>query len=311
MKIQGNSNLNAHAYGQIKRQQAQGEQTTPTPFSERTGAQTSPQTTSTEKLNIGKVEGVIRNLQEGHYKGVAQLRLSIVHAERFQQVASQASVEVFEAEGESLTAAVQDKIASLFTSFDTTGELESSAEKLASLDLDGAMKAFEDAVVSGKEGAESGQPTIQAFTDLYTAAFQALVSKLDPVETSSVNGITAPELPVVADADAASAATEELVEGAAAQPSQAATSEVGQEQTGGSAELDALKDWFSGVLERTVESIQSQVDTLSTPPLTAQRSGKGAAYEKFLAVYQEIYGIKEQQPDASLAGETDAITTEA
>ena len=95
MKIQGNPGHSVHAYGQIKRQpQAQAEQTNTAKPSDSVEAEASTQATSIDQLNIGEAKGVIRHLQEGHYQGVAQLRLSIVHAERFQQAASQATGEV-------------------------------------------------------------------------------------------------------------------------------------------------------------------------------------------------------------------------
>ncbi|MFT5728376.1 MAG: hypothetical protein ACI8PB_002529 [Desulforhopalus sp.] len=311
MKIQGNPDHSAHAYGQIKQQQqAKAEQTnTPKP-SDSIEAETSSQATSTDQLNIGEAKGVIRHLQEGHYQGVAQLRLSIVHAERFQQAASQATVEVLDAEGEQLTTAVRDKIALLYTPLNNPDELDSGAEALASLDVEGAIKAFEETVASGKEGSESGKPAIETFRDLYSTAFRALIDKLEPVDYQPVNDIAAPVQPVPGDEDEGNVTTDEFAEGDTTQPPQAAT-DVAQEQAGITVDLTALEDWFNGVLDSSVEAIQNQVATVSAPPLSSQPAGNGAAYEKFMAVYEEFYGTTEQQPNSISPRETDPIDTEA
>jgi hypothetical protein len=297
MKIQGNPSHSAHANGQIKRQQqAQVEHTNTAKFSDRIKAESSTQATSTDQLNIGKAEGVIQHLQEGQYKGVAQLRLSIVHAERFQLAASQATAEVLETEGEQLTTAVRDKIESLYPPLNSPKEMDSSAEALVSLDVAGAMKAFEEAVASGKEGSESGQPTIETFRDLYSTAFQALIEKLESVDSQPVNDIANPVQPVPGDEAGGNLTTDEFAVGGATQPPQAAN-DVEQEQAGTTVDLAALVEWFDGVLGSSVDAIQNQVATISAPPLPSQPTGNGAAYEKFLAVYEELYGTTKQQPD--------------
>jgi len=312
MKIQSNLSHSANPYGQIKRQQqASSRQVTTAKFSESIAAETSPRTTSTERLDIGKAEGVIRNLQEGHYKGVAQLRLSIVHAERFQQAASQATAEVFESEGEQLTAAVREKMASLFSASENTGNLESGTGAGASLDLDGALKAFEEAVITGKEGLESGSLTIQAFTDLYSAAFQALTEKLNPVDAQSVNEFAKSLQSVVSEEVEGEGITDGLVEAGSVQSAQAANVDTEQDQGGVDAGVSALNAWFAEALKNSVDAIQNQVDTLSTPPLTGKPEGRGAAYENFLAIYEGIYGKTETQADNTASAENGSIDTDA
>ena len=311
MKIQGNPGHSAHAYGQIKRQQqAQAEQTYKAKPSDNLEAKASTQATSTDQLNIGEAKGVIRHLQEGHYQGVAQLRLSIVHAERFQQAASHATVEVLDAEGDQLTIAVRDKVSSLYTPLNNPAEMESSAEALASLDVEGAIKAFEETVASAKEGSESGQPTIETFRDLYSSAFQALIDKLEPVDSQPANDIADPVQSVPGDEDEGNVTTDEFAEDGTKQPLEAAT-DVEQAQAGITVDLAAMKEWFNGVLDSSVEAIQNQVITISAPPLPSQPAGNGAAYEKFLAVYEELYGTTEQQLDTIPLGETNTINTEA
>lgn len=311
MKIQGNPGHSAHAYGQIKRQQqALAGQTYKAKPSDNIEAKASTQATSTDQLNIGEAKGVIRHLQEGHYQGVAQLHLSIVHAERFQQAASQATVEVLDAEGDQLTTAVRDKVSSMYTPLNNPEEMESSAVALASLDVEGAIKAFEETVASGKEGSESGQPTIETFRDLYSTAFQALIDKLEPVDSQPANDIAAPVQPVPGDEDEGNVATDEFAEGGTKQPLEA-TIDVEQAQAGITVDLAALEEWFNGVLDSSVEAIQNQVATTSAPPLPSQPAGNGAAYEKFMAVYEELYGTTEQQLDTIPPGETNTINTEA
>lgn len=311
MKIQGNPGHSAHAYGQIKRQQqAQAEQTYKTKLSDSIETEAPTQAISRDQLNIGEAKGVIQHLQEGHYQPVAQLRLSIVHAERFQQAASQATEEVLNAEGDQLTTAVRDEISSLYTPVNNPEKMESSAEALASLDVEGAIKAFEETVVSGKEGSESGQPTVETFRGLYSTAFQALIDKLEPVVSQPANDIADPIQPVPGDEDQGKITTDEFAEGGTTQSPQA-TTDVEQEQAGITVDLADLEEWFNGVLDSSVEAIQTQVAMISAPPLPSQPAGNGAAYEKFLAVYEELFGTAEQQLDTIPPRETDNIDTEA
>jgi len=310
VKIQGNPDQSAQAYGQIKRQQQTlAEQTYKAKPSDSNENEASTQAPPTEELNIGEAKGVIQHLQEGHYQGVAQLRLSIVHAEQFKQAASQATLEVLDAGGDQLTIEVRDKIFSLYTPLNKTEEMESSTETLASLDVEGALKAFEEIVVSGKEGSGSEQPTIETFRDLYSTAFQALIDKLESVDSQPANYIAESVQPEPGDEDEGNVTTNEFAEGGTTQPPQA-TADVEQEKAGITVDLPALKEWFSGVLDSSVEAIQNQVATISAPPLPSQPAGNGAAYEKFLAAYEELYGTNEQQLDTIPPGETDAIDTE-
>lgn len=311
MKIESNQSHSAHAYGQIKRQQqAQAEQTNTAKPADSIEDKASTQATSTDRLNIGEAKGVIQHLQEGHYKGVAQLRLSIVHAERFQQAASQETSEILEVEGKQLTTAVRDKLASLYPPLNNPEDVETSTETEAPLDVEGAMKAFEEAVTSGKESSESGQLTIETFRDIYSSAFQALLDKLEPVDSQPGNDIADPVQTMPGNEDEGNVTTDELAEGGTTQPPQAAA-DLEQDLTIITADLDALKEWYSGVLDSSMETIQNQVASISAPPLPSQPAGNGAAYEKFLAVYEELYGTSEQQPDTNPPGETGTIETEA
>jgi len=310
LKIQGNPGQNAQAYGQIKRQQQTlAEQTYKAKPSDSSENKASAQATPIEQLNIGAAKGVIQHLQEGHYQGVAQLRLAIVHAEQFKQAASQATLEVLDAEGDQLTLEVRDKISSLYTPLNKTEEVDSSAETLASVDVEGALKAFEEIVLSGKEGSGSEQPTIETFRDLYTTAFQALIDKLESVDSQPANYIADSVQPMPGEEDEGNVTTSVFAEGGTTQPLQA-TTDVEQEQVGITVDLPALKEWFSGVLDSSVEAIQNQVATISAPPLPSQPAGNGAAYEKFLAVYEELYGTTEQHLETIPPEETEAIDTE-
>jgi len=199
-------------------------------------------------------------------------------------------------------------MASLSAALNNTEETGGSTETLASLDLEGAMMAFEEAVKSGANSSEGEQPSIETFRDLYSTAFQALVDKLYPVDSQSVNDNAATVQSVTGEEVEGEATTDESGEGATVE---AVTTDAEEEQAGISTELAALQEWFNETLNTSVEAIQNQIDTISAPPLPSQPSGNGAAYEKFLAVYKELYGATAQQPDLNSSVETGAIETEA
>lgn len=305
MNIQGTSaQNNAHAYGQIKRQQqeAQVEQSNTAKIPDGTKTESSNLQTPTDQINIGEAEGVIRNLQEGHYKGVAQLRLSIIHAERFQQAGSQEAVNAIGTVGDNLTSSVREEIESFYLPSEGGA---ASTEPTVPENVETAIKEFEAAVASSQEGPENEPPPIETFEELYRTAFLELLGKLDdsqPVEEgeSSVQVIRS-------EGNEGDITISELVEDTA--ESQLTTTEVEQEVTGVAANLDELEEWFNGELDSLVEQIQSQIDTIS-PPLPRQPTGNGAAYEKFLSAYENLYGTTGQQTVSTPLGETNTIGTE-
>lgn len=301
MNIQGTSaQNNAHAYGQIKRQQqeAQVEQSNTAKTPEDTETESSTLQPPTDQINIGEAEGVIRNLQEGHYKGVAQLRLSVVHAERFQQAASQEAANVIGTEGDNLTSSVREKIESIYIPSEVVA---ASTEPAVPENVETAIKEFEAAVASSQEGPENEPPTIETFEELYSTAFLDLLGKLGDSQPVAVQAIPS-------ERNEGGIAISELVEDTA--ESQPTTTGVEQEATGVAADLEELKVWFNGELDSSVEQILSQINTISTPPLPSQPTGNGAAYEKFLLAYENLYGTTEQQTVSTPPGETNTIKTE-
>lgn len=51
-----------------------------------------------------------------------------------------------------------------------------------------------------------------------------------------------------------------------------------------------LRETLRGIFEKTITSLQDSVDALALPPLS-EPHGNGRAFEKFLAIYNERYGI--------------------
>jgi len=307
MNIQSTSaQNNAHGYGQIKRQQqeAQFEQSNTNKTPDVVKTESSTIQTPTDPIDIGEAEGVIRNLQKGHYKGVAQLRLSVVHAERFQQAASQEAAKVIDTEGGNLTSSIREKIESFYTPSEVVAD---STEPAVPENVETAIKEFEAAVASSQEGPENEPPTIETFKKLYSTAFLDLLGKLGDSEPVEEGEGSVQAIPIKGSEE--DIAISELVEDTA--ESQPTTTVVEQEAIGVAADLNELKVWFNGELDSSLEKIQSQVDTISTPPLPSQPTGNGAAYVKFLSAYEKLYGTTGQQTVSTPLGETNTIETEA
>jgi hypothetical protein len=209
------------------------------------------------KAGKPKVPGVIRLLEAGHFKGVADVRLRINFHE-------QLSARAAERAGAELNAGIDGLVQIVGRETDTL---------LASLALDeptaakvsGLIASFEDAMRSEAAAGGATDPEAlgaslsSAFID-FTSALRELIAPSEPEQTSVKNE---PGLP------------EDEIDPATADP-------VGDP-------LAALTSAFQAALTELMGAI-SRTNTLPEP---SAPSGNGAAYGKFLAIYNDLRGVSE------------------
>ncbi len=230
-----------------------------------------------------KQKGVVRLLQEGHFKGVADVRLRINFHEELTAIEHQGLAQVVQEEVPGILQAVNEPLDALLAS----GELTEEQGALVSE----AQTAFNASVQQSADDFLNGNSTdtTPLFSDIQSA-FDSLVEALAPLVVPSApiteevppaeEGIvpteTAPILapvPVAVDADSEPKATE---------PSY----------------LDDVSAGFTNA----VEHMRSAISDSSVMPELSEPSGNGVAYEKFLAMYNEmrgISGVTTPGPDAS------------
>jgi hypothetical protein len=204
-----------------------------------------------KKQDVGqpKERGVIRLLQDGHFKGVADLRLRINFADELAAVENATRVAALGHAGpgllEDVNAAVDDFVAGLELTED-----QGAAVDTARATLNEALNT----VIA--ESQESGVLDVSALVDRIQGAFDDFFTSLDTV------------LAPVEEPASLQAAEEPIIEASAPAPT------------------DGLRDAFASILSQLQDSLSESM----LPPLS-EASGNGAAYDKFLAIYNEMRGL--------------------
>lgn len=220
-------------------------------------------------------KGVIRLLQEGHFRGVADVRLRINFAEELQGIAAG---NVSGALKEGLTA-LQGELNAAIDAFVEGGTL--SEEEVNTLRT--AQESFNTQVNSLLEG---DALTEEVFGALRTAFEDFLKGLVPPEESEETPGV----LPVGETDEEVPA--EALAETEATTPLESPEEPVADPFSG-------LRETLTGLFNQSLSSLQESLDALALPPLS-EPQGNGRAYEKFLATYNELYGVGDvEQPPVS------------
>ena len=143
----------------------------PTTTAPAEGEQTAP---TTETAREKPVKGVVRLLQEGHFKGVADVRLRINFSQELADSAAAASGDLAEAQGD-FDAGLQDSLAAL------TEDLAPAEEQAAQLSELGAALTtsvgdlFADFTDAQTDGPEVLGTALQAEADNFAASVSTLL----------------------------------------------------------------------------------------------------------------------------------------
>jgi len=230
------------------------------------------------KGESGQPRGVIRLLQEGHFKGVADVRLRINFADELSALSQS-----------SLRGAVSGDVSAVLAAVDTEVN-----EFLASDEFD---EAFVQAVRGAQDAFDSsvndlatafGEASDPATADLLAgiqAAYDGFVSALTEIFTQDEGGIgevvgdgvEAPPIPVEGETIPADAPPP---------PTTTISTEL-------QSFLDKLTTAFDSALTSFGNSLTQASEVL--PPLS-EPSGNGAAYEKFLAILNGLNAVTDDSP---------------
>lgn len=205
--------------------------------------------------------GVLRLLEAGHFKGVADVRLRINFHDQLTDEAELSAKEELRSRSRDLVDEVNDSVQNTLTT--VTGD-----------DLQLQFSNAISEVVSYALNSESLD--LNSIESAFTAAFDELTLSLGELLGSS-------------DADVASSGIAELVN----EPVLITQLSPSDDST----LKQALED-LSDIFAKALSDLLSAVETSSLLPDPAPASGNGAAYEKFLAQYDQLhYG--ESQLDIS------------
>lgn len=262
----------------------------------RTAAEDAPQAETTGDA----ARGVIRLLQEGHFKGVADVRLRINFFDELQAVGAANA-------GQSLESGVQDLISALGdTSEGPLATLLQSGE-LTEEDVSALVGGFAQTADGILEKFRNGEAGLdETLGALETALLSLAEPPADPAETAAE---TIPEIAaaVAEEVEAPIENTEDLSTTITPAPAdgegdiQAAGEAADEpEATPVQDPYESLRQALAGLMDDLKQSV---ADSQALPPLSPPQ-GNGQAYAKFLGVYTAMLDGTGSTPQAETPGET-------
>ena len=229
-------------------------------------------------------KGVLRLLQEGHFRGVADVRLRINFHEELTRTSSQNAATELADTVQPLLDELAGKIGILGEEHGLTEQTENLANTFAN-----DVGQLLDNAKTGQQSIESSLEDIgDAFSSFLTSLRSAFAQESASAEEASgaaneTSGETIEDDPPTADATSTDQASASTADGAA---------EAGDEsgESGGLAlnsfesALNELETWFA---ENLASLKEVAVAGQELPPLSAPQ-GNGKAYSKFLAIYRDM-----------------------
>ena len=309
----------------------------PHPVKDEKPVETTATATAQETESGEKTRGVIRLLQAGHFKGVADVRLRINFYDEIQALESQNLKTVAAGGFESLNQTVQDQITALKDS-GLLNEEQTTA-------LDDFLASLQEAQ---NESLNGDGISVQELIDSFRAKLESLMALLNPPAPAIPAAAQEPEVPaepaVVPEeptipAEPQAAGPEEPIEPAAvpqepvepaavpqesiepAEP-QAAPEEIPvagieeqqppveeapvpvpvipvEPQPAEPSPLQLLVANFQESVQQAIDGLQSGMTSSSALPPLSEPSGNGKAYAKFLAIYESMQaGAAPETPPA-------------
>jgi hypothetical protein len=210
-----------------------------------------------------KQKGVIRNLLEGHFKGVADVRLRINNFEELSAIEN-SQLKSFVTENiDNISSPITETINGFFG--DDGQELTIQAEYDPAKELE---QLFLQEVNSAKEAfLASEEPSITLLEDELNNAFQSLIQALEDLNTTVQIPTDPEDEPIV---------TENTEDQEPVEP----------------------QDGFQAFIESLTSSFETELGTLmdglsqsSVLPELSEPEGNGRAYDKFLQIYNQMQDI--------------------
>lgn len=234
----------------------------------------------------GDSKGVLRLLQEGHFKGVADVRLRINF---FDKLAALEATQK-QAVTEEKMGGVLESLNGVVDSFLADNELTEEQ----SAGISEAQESFIQAVNEADDPAGAAEDAFAAFIEALRGLFAIPVETVEQEvpateekveETEPADGAEEQEIPVVEQGAEETEPTDGTEE-QSGEPEPVQPAESGPDWQGFIENLQAA-------LTTAMEELTSSINAVSVLPPLSEPSGNGVAYEKFLAIYNEMLGVGE------------------
>jgi hypothetical protein len=230
-----------------------------------------PPTESVEPSERAK--GVLRLLEAGHFKGVADVRLRINFFEELSARAQAAAGPVVTEQSQTLLTTVQEKANELLAPFLTNEETRATVE--------GIFADFESALADATQNITAqGAISADSLSDSIQSAFDTLIQAL-----ANALRIPAP-IPAATDPTSESPTDDPVTDAPTLDP----TSDEGPTDAP-TVNLDDALVALHQTFEAALATLMSEIQAATTLPDPAPYSGNGRAYDKFLAIYNDLRGV--------------------
>jgi len=271
------------------------EETPPAPPDDTEVSQ--PQMDEQDENSTESTKGVIRLLQEGHFKGVADVRLRISHFDELSAI-EQGQFQAAAAENStSLTEPITTNISTLLESGQLTQEQS-----------DNLLQTFDQEVNLSIGGFLASQiPSTDVLVTELESAFEALVASLTLALSESVTETPEDQPPTPGDE-----LTEETnpvtLMGEQTQENDQTDSTPEPEPTPQlTPEFQTFLENLRSAFTTTMDNFINGINGIEVLPELSEPNENGVAYDKFLAIYNELCGV--HPPDDAPNYETLDIIT--
>ncbi|MHC5155667.1 MAG: hypothetical protein ACYSO3_06030 [Planctomycetota bacterium] len=268
--------------------------TKPHPVKEGKPVESEPTLVAEAGESEEKTRGVIRLLQAGHFKGVADVRLRINFHEELQALENQN---------------LKTTAASGFESFNQTALDQIGLLKDSGL-LDDAQTAALDAFLANMQSGQAeflaaDAGSLQGLIDRWKAKLDDLTALLAPAAPAAepqteplAQEVVPPEEP-----------SEPVVEETAPEPAEVLLTESLPAEP---SPLQQIVQGFQESIQQALDQLQSDLSGTSVLPPISEPSGNGRAYAKFLEIYESMQtGATADAPEPELLDMEEIVIPDA
>jgi len=222
-----------------------------------------------------KASGAIKNLQDGHYKGVADVRLRINFADQIAALENEQAKQIATNGATAVVQSVSDRISGLIASDNLTDQQAAAISE--------AVTAFESGAAASIDNlAESTTSPATTIDDI-----RSYFVNLTDAITAAATEPTGSDQPESADDGAVSTIQDKN-----------ATATNAAEDAPAFSIDNFLADLIAS-FESSMQQLLADLDSSSVLPEISEPSGQGKAYDKFMAIYNEM-NQPIQQPAESM-----------
>lgn len=236
----------------------------------------------------GRGKGVVRKLLDGHFRGVAEVRLQINFREEIAAAQQQQGLTLVTEGTESLKTSISDELTNLSESGSLSPVQQAEAETL-----------FADFISSVDTITSAATDPQSAVDDLRTAAREFLTSlqnALSPApsispdaaeDANAADDVTAVVPSTISETAVPPDETPDVSETTVSLPPT-------EDAASDDSDVIPLSQQLSELINQVLTEIESGLNEVSLPEPTPQEGNNGVAFEKFLAIYRSHQSIPTQ-----------------